>query len=59
MRPSLTFVADSCLPAITYIQTIYVMAMNTATDFFLMSIPLPVSILPQHSLFILKLTHYL
>ncbi|PTD08223.1 Lipase 1 [Fusarium culmorum] len=32
---------NSCLPAITYIQTIYVMAMNTATDFFLMSIPLP------------------
>ncbi|RGP77137.1 integral membrane pth11 [Fusarium longipes] len=26
---------------ITYIQTIYVMAMNTATDFYLMSIPLP------------------
>jgi hypothetical protein len=40
----LTRCPDSCLPAITYIQTIYVMAMNTATDFFLMSIPLPVSI---------------
>jgi hypothetical protein len=32
---------NSCLPAISYLQTIYVMAMNTATDFFLMSIPLP------------------
>jgi hypothetical protein len=41
---SLTICVDSCLPAISYLQTIYVMAMNTATDFFLMSIPLPVSI---------------
>ncbi|KAF4969170.1 hypothetical protein FSARC_3546 [Fusarium sarcochroum] len=32
---------NSCMPAITYIQTIYVMAMNTITDFYLMSIPLP------------------
>jgi hypothetical protein len=29
------------MPAITYIQTIYVMAMNTITDFYLMAIPLP------------------
>ncbi|KAF5025726.1 hypothetical protein F66182_2193 [Fusarium sp. NRRL 66182] len=32
---------NSCMPAITYIQTIYVMAMNTITDFYLMSIPIP------------------
>ncbi|KPM44195.1 hypothetical protein AK830_g2318 [Neonectria ditissima] len=32
---------NSCMPAITYIQTIYVMAMNTLTDFYLMAIPLP------------------
>ncbi|KAM0427894.1 hypothetical protein ACHAPT_007353 [Fusarium lateritium] len=32
---------NSCMPAITYIQTIYVMAMNTITDFYLMAIPLP------------------
>lgn len=29
------------MPAITYIQTIYVMAMNTITDFYLMAIPIP------------------
>ncbi|KAJ3540157.1 hypothetical protein NM208_g5179 [Fusarium decemcellulare] len=32
---------NSCMPAITYIQTLYVMAMNTVTDFYLMAIPLP------------------
>ncbi|KAK7427619.1 hypothetical protein QQZ08_005894 [Neonectria magnoliae] len=32
---------NSCMPAITYIQTLYVMAMNTITDFYLMAIPLP------------------
>ncbi|KAI8243554.1 hypothetical protein K4K57_003456 [Colletotrichum sp. SAR 10_99] len=32
---------NHCLPAISFIQTIFVMAMNTATDFYLMAIPLP------------------
>lgn len=35
-------VIDSCLPAISFLQTIYVMIMNSATDFYLMAIPLPV-----------------
>ncbi|WYZ46661.1 hypothetical protein EsH8_IX_000886 [Colletotrichum jinshuiense] len=29
------------MPAVSFIQTIFVMAMNTATDFYLMAIPLP------------------
>ncbi|TDZ49877.1 hypothetical protein CTRI78_v007776 [Colletotrichum trifolii] len=32
---------NNCLPAISSLQTIFVMAMNTATDFYLMAIPLP------------------
>ncbi|KAF6831647.1 integral membrane protein pth11-like protein [Colletotrichum musicola] len=32
---------NSCMPAISFIQTIFVMALNTATDFYLMAIPLP------------------
>ncbi|TQN63723.1 hypothetical protein CSHISOI_11689, partial [Colletotrichum shisoi] len=32
---------NSCMPAISFVQTIFVMAMNTATDFYLMAIPLP------------------
>ncbi|KAF3809638.1 hypothetical protein GCG54_00012925 [Colletotrichum gloeosporioides] len=32
---------NQCMPAISFIQTIFVMAMNTATDFYLMAIPLP------------------
>lgn len=39
----LTHLLDSCSPAISYLQTIFVMAMNTLTDFLLMSIPIPVS----------------
>lgn len=34
---------DHCMPAISSIQTIFVMVMNTITDFYLMAIPLPVS----------------
>ncbi|KAI0842790.1 hypothetical protein F5Y06DRAFT_291786 [Hypoxylon sp. FL0890] len=33
---------NHCMPAISTIQTIYVMIMNTLTDFYLMAIPLPV-----------------
>lgn len=33
------------MPAISFIQTIFVMALNTATDFYLMAIPLPVGTL--------------
>lgn len=29
------------MPAISYIQTIFVMVMNTLTDFYLMAIPIP------------------
>ncbi|KAK6218448.1 hypothetical protein QIS74_06328 [Colletotrichum tabaci] len=32
---------NSCMPAISFVQTTFVMAMNTATDFYLMAIPLP------------------
>ncbi|KAK1998000.1 hypothetical protein LX36DRAFT_49325 [Colletotrichum falcatum] len=32
---------NHCMPAISFIQTIFVMAMNTITDFYLMAIPLP------------------
>ncbi|KAJ0149024.1 hypothetical protein CTA2_603, partial [Colletotrichum tanaceti] len=32
---------NSCMPAISFVQTIFVMAMNTVTDFYLMAIPLP------------------
>lgn len=35
-------VIDHCMPAVSVLQTIYVMVMNTITDFFLMAIPLPV-----------------
>ncbi|KAI1849127.1 hypothetical protein JX266_005088 [Neoarthrinium moseri] len=31
----------NCMPAISPLQTIFVMAMNTVTDFYLMAIPLP------------------
>ncbi|KAI1335987.1 hypothetical protein F5Y15DRAFT_427541 [Xylariaceae sp. FL0016] len=33
---------NNCMPAISSLQTIFVMVMNTATDFYLMAIPLPV-----------------
>ncbi|KAI5927594.1 hypothetical protein F4810DRAFT_271739 [Camillea tinctor] len=33
---------NHCMPAISTIQTIFVMVMNTLTDFYLMAIPLPV-----------------
>ncbi|KAK0714757.1 hypothetical protein B0H67DRAFT_221609 [Lasiosphaeris hirsuta] len=33
--------SDSCEPAISTIQTVFVMVMNTITDFYLMAIPLP------------------
>ncbi|KAI0385732.1 hypothetical protein F5Y04DRAFT_291184 [Hypomontagnella monticulosa] len=33
---------NNCMPAISTVQTIYVMIMNTLTDFYLMAIPLPV-----------------
>ncbi|KAK2007305.1 hypothetical protein LZ32DRAFT_695486 [Colletotrichum eremochloae] len=32
---------NSCMPAVSFIQTIFVMTMNTLTDFYLMAIPLP------------------
>ena len=32
---------DSCEPAISTLQTVFVMVMNTVTDFYLMAIPLP------------------
>lgn len=34
------------MPAVSFIQTIFVMVMNTVTDFYLMSIPLPASSIP-------------
>ncbi|KAL7628549.1 hypothetical protein AAE478_000064 [Parahypoxylon ruwenzoriense] len=33
---------NNCMPAISSVQTIYVMITNTLTDFYLMAIPLPV-----------------
>ncbi|KAI1142641.1 hypothetical protein F5Y05DRAFT_420553 [Hypoxylon sp. FL0543] len=33
---------NNCMPAISAVQTIYVMVVNTLTDFYLMAIPLPV-----------------
>ncbi|KAI1477703.1 hypothetical protein F4774DRAFT_189112 [Daldinia eschscholtzii] len=33
---------NNCMPAISTVQTIFVMIMNTLTDFYLMAIPLPV-----------------
>ncbi|KAI1759234.1 hypothetical protein GGR53DRAFT_166490 [Hypoxylon sp. FL1150] len=33
---------NNCMPAISSLQTIFVMIMNTSTDFYLMGIPLPV-----------------
>lgn len=33
--------ADQCMPAISYLQTVFVMVMNTLTDFYLMAIPIP------------------
>lgn len=39
--PRLTII-DHCMPAVSKIQTIYVMGMNTFTDLYLMAIPLPV-----------------
>jgi hypothetical protein len=45
----LTFIfLDSCMPAVSFIQTIYVMAMNTITDLLLMAIPLPVRSSSSH-----------
>ncbi|KAK3352509.1 hypothetical protein B0T25DRAFT_186916 [Lasiosphaeria hispida] len=35
------FPGNSCEPAISTIQTVFVMVMNTITDFYLMAIPLP------------------
>ena len=32
---------DQCMPAISYVQTVFVMVMNTLTDFYLMAIPIP------------------
>ncbi|KAI0891089.1 hypothetical protein F4806DRAFT_337927 [Annulohypoxylon nitens] len=32
---------NRCMPAISTLQTVYVMVMNTLTDFYLMAIPLP------------------
>ena len=32
----------NCMPAISPLQTIFVMVMNTVTDFYLMAIPIPV-----------------
>lgn len=29
------------MPAISYVQTVFVMVMNTLTDFYLMAIPIP------------------
>ena len=43
-RQKLTRIPDGCKPAISYLQTIYVMVMNTLTDFLLMAIPLPASL---------------
>jgi hypothetical protein len=34
----------NCQPAIAPIQTVFVMVMNTLTDFYLMAIPVPVSL---------------
>ncbi|RYP59876.1 hypothetical protein DL770_010127 [Monosporascus sp. CRB-9-2] len=45
-----------CMPAISFIQTIFVMVMNTVTDFYLMAIPMPViwgSHLPTRKKFVL------
>ncbi|RYP47066.1 hypothetical protein DL769_011344 [Monosporascus sp. CRB-8-3] len=45
-----------CMPAISFIQTIFVMVMNTVTDFYLMAIPMPViwgSHLPARKKFVL------
>ncbi|KAI2776516.1 hypothetical protein F4815DRAFT_341119 [Daldinia loculata] len=33
---------NNCMPAISTVQTIFIMIMNTLTDFYLMAIPLPV-----------------
>ncbi|KAI2618403.1 hypothetical protein GGR54DRAFT_648146 [Hypoxylon sp. NC1633] len=33
---------NHCMPAVSTLQTVYVMVMNTLTDFYLMAIPLPV-----------------
>ncbi|KAK0617798.1 hypothetical protein B0T17DRAFT_496331 [Bombardia bombarda] len=32
---------NNCMPAISTLQTVFVMVMNTVTDFYLMAIPLP------------------
>ncbi|KAI1496212.1 hypothetical protein F5X99DRAFT_401083 [Biscogniauxia marginata] len=34
--------SNNCMPAISTLQTVFVMVMNTTTDFYLMAIPLPV-----------------
>ncbi|KAI0175524.1 hypothetical protein GGR52DRAFT_316249 [Hypoxylon sp. FL1284] len=47
---------NHCMPAISSIQTIFVMIMNSLTDFYLMAIPLPVvwkSHLPWRKKFVL------
>ncbi|KAJ4384377.1 hypothetical protein N0V85_008362, partial [Neurospora sp. IMI 360204] len=33
---------NNCYPAVSVLQTIFVMVMNTATDFYLLGIPLPI-----------------
>ncbi|KAI2465734.1 hypothetical protein F4781DRAFT_12963 [Annulohypoxylon bovei var. microspora] len=33
---------NHCMPAISTLQTVYVMVMNTITDFYLMAIPIPI-----------------
>lgn len=35
------------MPAVSELQTIFVMVMNTVTDFYLMAIPLPASSMPD------------
>ncbi|KAI1802410.1 hypothetical protein F4811DRAFT_573079 [Daldinia bambusicola] len=47
---------NNCMPAISSVQTIFVMVMNTLTDFYIMAIPLPLvwkSHLPWKKKFVL------
>lgn len=46
----LTKSIDNCMPAISSLQTVFVMVMNTITDFYLMAIPLPVRAAPSKDL---------
>lgn len=43
--------ADNCMPAVSVLQTIFVMIMNTITDIYLMMIPIPVSLTHAHDQF--------